>query len=118
MSALKQFNLVSVPSSSRKFKRQCVACRGYFPKEQLVKLVKVAPSPLLPLEPLVHLNPSAAIFGRSLYCCNTSACLHKLLSKQGKFLKQRLKITTLPTPLLSQLEQLLSKAASVESPLN
>jgi predicted RNA-binding protein YlxR (DUF448 family) len=95
-------SLVEVPSiaQQRKFNRYCVACKGYFLKASLIKLTKSSLTPLL-----VVLNQSTKLFGRSVYCCNTSTCLHKILSKQGKLLKQRLKIATLPNTLLVQLEQ-------------
>ena len=111
LSTSRQFPVLEVPllaDSPRKFNRQCVACRDYFPKPILLKLTKPSSSPNL-----VVLNPSSAVFGRSLYCCNKQNCLHKLLSKQGKFLKQRLKTTVLPTTLMNQLEQRL-QALSLE----
>jgi predicted RNA-binding protein YlxR (DUF448 family) len=95
--------------SPRKFNRQCVACRDYFKKSVLLKLTKPSSSPNL-----IVLNPSSSIFGRSLYCCNKQNCLNKLLSKQGKFLKQRLKTSVLPATLMNQLEQHL-QAFTLES---
>jgi predicted RNA-binding protein YlxR (DUF448 family) len=97
----------------RKYKRQCVSCRAYFPKVTLLKitkpsLVKTINAPFLKPSLLVAdslLNPPSSLFGRSLYCCNAQPCLHKLLSKQGKFLKNRLKISVLPAALYHQLEQ-------------
>ena len=96
----------------RKFNRQCVACREYFPKSVLLKITKTSSLPAQ-----VLLNPSSTLFGRSLYCCNASSCLHKLLAKQGKFLKQRLKTSVLPASLIMQLEQHFT-VISVETPIS
>lgn len=101
----------------RKFKRQCIACRQYFSKTELLKITKpsqisttlhnlnVSPVAPVPVQKSrfsnrssVVLNPDTKSFGRSVYCCFSLRCRQKITEKQGKFLKQRLKLSTaLPT---------------------
>ncbi len=95
----------------RKFKRQCIACRQYFSKTELLKITKqscynpvhysvsLANSVAVVQRAnqqgnIVVLNPSTAFFGRSVYCCSSLACRQKLVEKQGKFLRHRLKLST------------------------
>lgn len=97
----------------RKFKRQCIACRQYFSKTELLKITKqshatpishnlnVSPVVSAPVQKprfsnktSVVLNPDTKSFGRSVYCCFSLRCRQKLTEKQGKFLRQRLKLST------------------------
>ena len=60
---------------NRKFLRQCVFCREYKSKEELVKITKTQ-------DGVIELNTDAHIVGRSVYICKKEECIKNALKKK------------------------------------
>lgn len=60
----------------RKFLRQCVSCREYKSKEELIKITKDSKNSE------IKINNTSLIQGRSVYICKNEECLAKALKKK------------------------------------
>lgn len=70
----------------RKFKRQCVSCKEYKDKSELIRLTKDYKSNEL------QINEDNSLNGRSLYICKNEKCLETAIKKKKieHFLKTNL----------------------------
>ena len=59
----------------RKFLRQCVFCRTYKSKEELIRITKS-------LEGAIKINNDNEINGRSVYICKNAECIQNALKKK------------------------------------
>ena len=62
--------------NSRKFLRQCCACREYKNKNELIKITKAFDNGE------IVINNEKKVFGRSVYICKNSDCIEKVLKKK------------------------------------
>ena len=60
---------------NRKFLRQCVFCRTYKSKEELIRITKTK-------EGLIEINNDENIVGRSVYICKNIECVQNALKKK------------------------------------
>ena len=60
---------------NRKFLRQCVFCREYKPKEELIRITKTQ-------DGNIEINGDGKIVGRSVYICKKTECLQNALKKK------------------------------------
>lgn len=59
----------------RKFLRQCVFCRTYKSKEELIRITKS-------VEGTIKINNDNEINGRSVYICKNAECIQNALKKK------------------------------------
>ena len=59
----------------RKFLRQCVFCRSYKSKEDLIRITKS-------IEGSIKINNNDEINGRSVYICKNAECIQNALKKK------------------------------------
>ncbi len=73
-------------TEERKFKRQCVSCREYKEKSELIRITKDYKTNEL------KLNENSNVNGRSLYICKDEKCLESAIKKRKieHFLKTNL----------------------------
>lgn len=60
---------------NRKFLRQCVFCREYKAKEELIKITKTQ-------DGVIEINTDGHIEGRSVYICKNEECIKNALKKK------------------------------------
>lgn len=60
----------------RKFKRQCVSCKEYKDKTELIRITKDYKTNNL------QINEDAAVNGRSLYICKNEKCVETAIKKK------------------------------------
>ncbi|MBQ8887116.1 MAG: YlxR family protein [Candidatus Gastranaerophilales bacterium] len=60
---------------NRKFLRQCVFCREYKSKEDLIRITKTK-------EGFVEINNAGDVQGRSVYICKNAECIKNALKKK------------------------------------
>ena len=63
-------------SRKDKFKRQCVVCREFKEKSELIRFTKDSQSQN------IEINDKTEFFGRSAYVCNDGECLAIAIKKQ------------------------------------
>lgn len=83
----------------RKFLRQCVFCRQYRSKEELIRITKTA-------DGTIKINNDNSVQGRSVYICKKDECVQNAIKK--KKIENSLK-SNLPEMLKEYLYTVLKK---------